>query len=93
MNPRIEKLGAEIGRVKKKIADYQARLKGLEDQKTELENAEYVTLIRQLDMTPAQLAEFLKKHTHGGDKARLPKAVSGPMTRTEVPNVKENINE
>jgi cupin superfamily acireductone dioxygenase involved in methionine salvage len=93
MNPRIDRLSGEIERTKQKIAGYQAKLKGLEEQKTELENAEYVALIRQLDMTPAQLAAFLKKHTHGGDKARTAPAGANIQARTEVPSDKENIKE
>jgi hypothetical protein len=65
MNQRIGKLASEIERTRAKIADLGSKLKDLERQKTELENAEYIALIRELDMTPAELAAFLKSHTHG----------------------------
>ena len=32
----------------------------MQDQKTELENADYIATCRSFKLTPAQLAEFLK---------------------------------
>jgi hypothetical protein len=72
MNQRIGKLSGDIERTRSKIADMQTKLRDFERQKTELENAAYVALIRELDMTPEQLAAFLKRHTFGG--ARKPQA-------------------
>lgn len=60
MNPKIEKLGAEIAKTKAKLETMQARLREMEKQKTELENTDYVSIARSYDMTPAELAEFLK---------------------------------
>jgi peptidoglycan hydrolase CwlO-like protein len=68
MNQRIGKLSGEIERTRSKIADMQTKLRDLERQKTELENAEYIALIRELDMTPAELAAFLKRHTYGAQR-------------------------
>ena len=41
MNPKIEKLEKEIEKTKTKIAEMQAKLHKLEEQKTELENTDY----------------------------------------------------
>lgn len=60
MNPKIEKLEKEIGRTKGKIAELQDKLRGLEEQKTELENTDYVAVARSFHLTPQELAEFLK---------------------------------
>lgn len=60
MNPKIEKLGVEIAKTKAKIEAMQAKLREMEKQKTELENTDYVSIARSYDMTPAELAEFLK---------------------------------
>ena len=60
MNPKIEKLGIEIAKTKAKIETMQAKLREMEKQKTELENIDYVSIARSYDMTPAELAEFLK---------------------------------
>jgi cupin superfamily acireductone dioxygenase involved in methionine salvage len=93
MNPRINKLCGEIEKTKQKIAEFQTKLKGMEQQKTELENAEYVALIRELDMTPGELAAFLKKHTHGGDKARSAMPAVPVKTGSEVSSDKDNIKQ
>ena len=44
MNPKIEKLEKEIEKTKTKIAEMQAKLHKLEEQKTELENTDYVAV-------------------------------------------------
>ena len=60
MNPRIQKVTAEIERVKEKLAAQQQRLRELEQQKTELENTEIVGVVRGLDVTPEELASLLR---------------------------------
>jgi len=87
MNPRITKLSGDIERTREKITEMQARLRDLERQKTELENAEYVALIRELDMTPQELAAFLR-HTHGGSQQKTAAPVQ-MNTKQEVPSEKE----
>ena len=57
MNPKIEKLEKEIDRTKAKIAEMQAKLRKLEEQKTELENTDYVAVARSFHLTPQELAE------------------------------------
>lgn len=71
MNPKIEKLGIEIAKTKAKIETMQAKLREMEKQKTELENTDYVSIARSYDMTPAELAEFLKA-MQGGPANTLP---------------------
>lgn len=60
MNPRIEKLAKEIDKTKDKIAELQAKLRDLEKQKTELENTDIVALVRSLNLSPQELADFIK---------------------------------
>ena len=60
MNPKIEKLEKEIEKTKTKIAEMQAKLHKLEEQKTELENTDYVAVARSFKLPPQQLADFLK---------------------------------
>lgn len=57
---KLEKIDAEIEKMKAKIAVYQTRLKELERKKTEQENTEIVGLVRGVDMTPQELAEFIR---------------------------------
>ncbi|MFZ5975108.1 protein of unknown function [Geosporobacter subterraneus DSM 17957] len=59
MNPRIQKVMGEIEKTKTKIAEFQARLRELERQKTELENAEIVAIFRKEKMTEDEFARFV----------------------------------
>lgn len=61
MNPRIDKLAREIEKTRDKIAELQSRLRDLEAQKTELENTDIVAIVRSVNLTPAQLAEFIRR--------------------------------
>ena len=67
MNPKIEKLEKEIEKTKTKIAEMQAKLHKLEEQKTELENTDYVA-----GGTPQQLADFLKSQQAAPSETILP---------------------
>jgi septal ring factor EnvC (AmiA/AmiB activator) len=60
MNPKIKKIDAEIEKTRAKLSDYQARLRELERQKTEIENTEIVELVRSVDATPQELAVFIR---------------------------------
>lgn len=71
MNSRIQKVAAEIERVKEKLAAQQQRLRELEQQKTELENTEIVGVVRGLDVTPEELASLLRTLRGGKDAAGL----------------------
>lgn len=71
MNPRIQKVTAEIERVKEKLAAQQQRLRELEQQKTELENSEIVGVVRGLDVTPEELASLLRTLRGGKGTANL----------------------
>jgi chromosome segregation ATPase len=60
LNARIERITQEIEKLKRKIPEYQGRLRELERQKTELENADIVALVRGVDIPPEQLADFVR---------------------------------
>lgn len=65
MNPKIEKLTKEIEKTRDKIAELQARQRDLEKQRTELENTDIVALVRSLNLSPQELAEFIKSRQAG----------------------------
>ena len=73
MNPKLAKINAEIVKTREKIADYQARLKELERQKTEIENTEIVELVRGVDATPKELAAFIRAFRKQGGTPSLSK--------------------
>lgn len=56
----MEKLAAEIDRLRRKIAEYQERLKSLEEEKTQRENTEIVGLVRSSEITPEELAQLFR---------------------------------
>jgi prefoldin subunit 5 len=59
MNPKIEKISGDMQKVQEKIAGLQARLRALEKQKKELENADIVAAVRGVKATPGELEAFL----------------------------------
>jgi len=60
MNPRIVKIREEIERIKVKMTKGQIRLRELEKQLTELENADIVAAVRGVDIAPDELAAFMR---------------------------------
>ena len=73
MNPKIEKVEKEITKTKNEISELQEKLRGLEKQKTELENTDYVAVARSFRLTPEELAEFLKTRQVPSTGKELPK--------------------
>lgn len=63
MNPKIEKLKAERSKNTEKISTLQERNRKLNEQITKLENTDIVGMVREIGMTPEQLAELLN-HKH-----------------------------
>ena len=59
MNPKIEKLKAERSRNTEKISDLQNRNRKLSEQITKLENNDIICMVREIGMTPEQLAALL----------------------------------
>jgi len=59
---KIERIEAELLKARGKAAEIQARIRTLEGQKTDEENAIIVQTVRKLRMTPAELARFLERH-------------------------------
>ena len=80
-NNKIDRINKEIAKTRKKITEYQNKLKGLEAQKTEAENLEIVQLVRAMRMTPQELNAMLKGDTIPG------------MTATDYEEQEENADE
>ena len=85
MNPKIQKLAEEIEKMKRKITEYQSRLRDMEHQKTELENADIIAMVRGVDIPPEQLAEFARvfMEKHVGVLPELPEQPSTESCATE----------
>ena len=67
MNNKLNKLQMEIDKIKQKITEQQAKLRELEQQKTEIENTEIVELVRSLKMNTSELSTFLKAYREKTD--------------------------
>jgi len=61
---RLKKIEAEIVKVKGKISDLTARLRELERQRTETQNAGIIALVRDMDILPDELTAFI--HAYKG---------------------------
>jgi len=61
LNPRIEKLRAELEKTKERIARNQTRQRELERQLVEAENADIIAAVRSMDVLPEDLAALIKR--------------------------------
>ena len=55
MNPKYEKVCAEIAKIEKKVEDLQEQLKELRSKKTEMENLEIINTVRAMVMDKDQI--------------------------------------
>ena len=61
MNAKIQKITDDIAKLKQKIANNQVRLRDLERQKVELENADIIAAVRRIDVPPEEIAALIQK--------------------------------
>ena len=59
MNPKIAKIRTEIDKNNARISAWQEKNRALKEQLVELENTDIVGMVREIGMTPEQLAELL----------------------------------
>ena len=64
-NRRLDRIERDIEKTRAKILDFQKRLKELEAQKTEEENAQIVQMVKAVHLDQAQLAAFLSAYANG----------------------------
>jgi len=61
MNPKIQKLKSEKEKLLTKKASIEERCNEIDAQVMELENLDLIGTVREMGITPDQLAELLKK--------------------------------
>lgn len=61
MNPKIQKLKSEKEKLLAKKASIEERCDEIDAQVTELENLDIIGTVREMGITPDQLAELLRK--------------------------------
>ena len=81
MNPKYQKVCAEIAKTEKKIEDLQAQLKELYDRKTEMENLEIINTGRAMVMDKDQIMSFLSAMKTGG--AAIPEIPETEVSENE----------
>lgn len=91
-NEKLKKIESEIIKVKAKISDYTGRLRELERQKTEIENAGIIALVRDMDILPDELTAYIQafKAQSNDGAAALPTV---PAEIENIENDKEDANE
>ena len=60
MGAKLEKLGAELQKARKKKAERDAKVKDLERRYREEENSEIHEMVHAANLTPDQLSELLR---------------------------------
>ena len=80
MNIKIQKIIEEIEKTKHKAAEMQIRLRDLDRQKTELENADIVALVRGIDVSPDEFADFIRAFK---DKRAVPDVITKHIKKEE----------
>ena len=65
MYERLDKLRAEVERCKRKVEDDRLRLKAAEQKLQEAENSQILADVGALNLSPEQLADFLKLVANG----------------------------
>jgi len=61
-NTKLDRIERDIEKTRAKILEYQKRLKDLEAQKIEEENAQIVQMVKAVHLDGAQLAAFLSAY-------------------------------
>ena len=79
MNPKYQKVCAEIDKTEKKISDLQQQLKELRDKKTEMENLEIINTVRAMVMDKGEIMAFLAAMQKGDAK----QLVEAPMMEVD----------
>jgi len=64
-NSRLDRIEKDIEKTRAKILELQKRLKELEVQKTEEENAQIVQMVKAVHLDQTQLAAFLSAYANG----------------------------
>ena len=64
-NNRLDRIEKDIVKTRAKVLEYQKKLKDLEAQKIEEENAQIVQMVKAVHLDGAQLAAFLSAYASG----------------------------
>ena len=85
MGAKLDRLGADLEKARKKRAEWDARVKDLERRYREEENSEIHEMVHAANLTPDQLAELLRMFAE--DAASKPAVIN---TTSEEETYNEN---
>ena len=85
MGAKLDRLGADLEKARKKRAEWDARVKDLERRYREEENSEVHEMVHAANLTPDQLAELLRMFAE--DAAPKPAVIN---TTSEEETYNEN---
>lgn len=85
MGAKLDRLGADLEKARKKRAEWDARVKDLERRYREEENSEIHEMVHAANLTPDQLAELLRMFAE--DAAQKPAVIN---TTSEEETYNEN---
>ncbi len=83
---KLDRIERDIEKTRAKILEYQKRLKKLEAQKIEEENAQIVQMVKAVHLDGAQLAAFLSAYASG--EIALPQPDADYTTNRRKPKMK-----
>ena len=93
-NEKVQKIDDEIIKTKAKIAAYTAKLRKLENEKTERKNAEFLAIVNGADVSPDELMAFIKgqREQSGDNTIETPNMPpDSGITETDKEGSDENI--
>ena len=82
MNPKYQKVCADIAKLESKSADIEKQLGELREKKTELENLEIINTVRAMVMDKEQIMAFLS-NMKVGSPSKQPKAENMEVNENE----------
>ena len=82
MNPKYQKVCADIAKLEGKAADIEKQLGELREKKTELENLEIINAVRAMVMDKDQIMAFLST-MKGGKPTKQPTNTHQEVTENE----------
>lgn len=85
MGAKLDRLGADLEKARKKRAEWDARVKDMERRYREEENSEIHEMVHAANLTPDQLAELLRMFAE--DAAPKPAVIN---TTSEEETYNEN---
>jgi len=83
LNPKLQKITDEIEKIKRKTAGYQSRLRELERQRTEIENADIIAMVRGVDIKPEDFTDFVRAFKEGCAAHAVPDTLVKPKEEQE----------